>query len=479
MQTIITALAERVRARPTSIALIWGDVPVDTVRFDAMTTAGAAALLDAGVVPGDRVLLHLPNSRKLALAYYAAFKAGATAVPVPAGASPGEIRYIVGSCHPRLGLRCATDAAAPQPGLQWLTLENHWPAASAPRNLPAIAIDSPAVILYTSGTTGQAKGVTHTHRSLRALLEVYRRAPGTEMAAVISLPIVHSYAFFTFVSTISTGGTAILLEHPDAEKILDAIDRHSAGMAIASPKMAHELIAAQLRSPRRLNALSHINISGDLVPLGLQQRFMAVFGPRMRRTYGSSEMGPITGEPAGTIAGSAVGLPFRGVDLHILDEHGHDVPAGQVGEIVVRSPWMASGYWGNHAETTAAFRNGYLHTGDLGFLDATMRLHFAGRKKEIIVRGAHKVPPVQLEEILRSHPAVEDAAVWGIPDPILGQVVGAWVIAKAPVSVEELREFVRPQVATHKCPEQIFFVATFPRTAAGKLQRRMLAPPAA
>jgi acyl-CoA synthetase (AMP-forming)/AMP-acid ligase II len=140
---------------------------------------------------------------------------------------------------------------------------------------------------------------------------------------------------------------------------------------------------------------------------------------------------------------------------------------------------MASGYWGNHAEAATAFRNGFLHTGDLGLLDKAGRLHFAGRKKEIIVRGAHKVPPVQLEEILRRHPAVEDAAVWGVPDPVLGQTVAAWVIAKKPVTAEELREFVRPQVATHKCLEHVFFVAAFPRTESGKLQRRMLKPPAA
>lgn len=478
MQTIIAALAERARAQPESIALIWQDAPINAARFDAMATAGAVGLLNAGVLPGNRVLLYLPNSRELTLAYYACFKAGATAVPVPNGSSAAEIRHITESCQPHIGLTCTALPTVSLHGLRWLTLDADWPPpAAAPVHLPAANPDHTAIIIYTSGTTGRARGVMHTHRALQNLLGAYRRLRGETMTVVVTTPIVHSHGFFTFIGTISTGGTVVLQADADAEKILDAIDRHSAHMAIASPKMAHALADVQARSPRRLATLSHINVSGDIVPVDLQQRFRKVFGPRMRRTYGSSEAGPMAAESAGAVTGNALGFPFPGADIRILDGHGRDVAAGEVGEIVAHTPWMASGYWDNFTETAAAFRDGWLHTGDLGFRDASMRLHFTGRKKEFIVSGGQNISPLQIEEVLRRHPAVEDVAAWGLPDIALGQSVAAWVVVKAPVTAEALRELARSQIAKHKCPEQIFFVTSLPKTATGKPLRRMLTAP--
>lgn len=477
MQTIVTALAERAKSHPASTTIVWQDAVIDSTAFDALTTAGAMALIKAGVVPGDRVLLNLRNSRELAIAYYSCFKAGAIAVPLRRGSSADEIAQIAGICQPRIGLTHTALPAVHLPSMPWLTLDEHWPAAAGPGRLPTVDADGIAVIIHTSGTTGRERGVAHTHRSLRGLLNAYPGSLRTGIATVIPLPLVHSYALFTLVSMISTGGTVILLDEPDPETMLDAIDRHAAKMAIATPSIAHALTEAQARAPRRLAALSHINVSGDIVPLELQQRFNQVFGSRMRRTYGSSEMGPIAGESIGIVAANSLGFPFPGVEIRILDESGRDVPAGQVGEIVARSSSMASGYWREDAATAAAFRDGYWHTGDLGFRDQTMRLYFAGRKKELIVRAGQNISPIQIEEILRRHPAVADVAVWGIPDAVLGQSVAAWVIPKAPVSAEQLCDFVRPQVSELKRLERVFFVATLPRTTVGKVRRQSLVAP--
>lgn len=474
MQTIITALAERARTNPESTAIIWQDTAIDSASFDALSTSGAMALIQAGVTPGDRVLLHMRNSRELPIAYYSCFKAGATAVPIRRGASAGEIGQMVDICQPRIGLTHDSLPLVHMPSMPWLVLDERWPAAGNRGRLPVIDPDSIAVILHTSGTTGRERGVVHTHRSLRGLLDAYPGATKSSLKTVIPLPLMHNYALFTLVSMISIGGTAILLDEPGPEDMLDAIDRHSAKMAISTPALAHALAEVQARVPRRLSTLSHINVSGDLVPLDLQQRFNQVFGNRMRRTYGSSEMGPIAGELIGSIVANSLGSPFPGVEIRILDDHGHDVPAGQVGEIVTRSASMATGYWREEEASAAAFRNGYWYTGDLGFRDGTMRLYFAGRKKEFILRAGQNISPIQIEEVLRRHPAVEDVAVWGLPDAVLGQQIAAWVVAKAPVSAGQLRDFVRPQVSEYKCPERIFFVTALPRTATGKVQRRML-----
>ncbi len=477
MQTIITALAERARLSPASTAIIWRDTAIDSASLDALSSTGALTLISAGVTPGDRVLLNMRNSRELAIAYYACFKAGAIAVPIRKGASAGEIEQMAGICQPRIGLTQAALPFAPMPSMPWLILDEHWPVAGNPAPLPAIDADGIAVILHTSGTTGRERGVVHTHRTLRGLLNAYPGSTPPGFAAVIPLPIVHNYALFTFLSMVSIGGTVILLDEPSADELLDAIDRHSARMAISTPAIAHALAEAQARAPRPLATLSHINVSGDVMHLDLQQRFNRIFGNRMRRTYGASEMGPIAGESLGNVAANSLGLPFPGVEIRILDQNGRDLAAGQVGEIVTRSASMAAGYWREDSETAAAFRNGYWHTGDLGFRDASMRLHFAGRKKELIVRAGQNISPLQIEEILRRHPAVDDVAVWGVPDQALGQVVAAWVVLKAPVSAEQLREFLRPQISENKYPERIFFVGSLPRTATGKLQRRALVQP--
>ncbi|MBX3666568.1 MAG: acyl--CoA ligase [Burkholderiales bacterium] len=478
MQTIITALAERARSRPASTAIIWQDTAIDSATFDALTTAGAMALIQAGVTPGDRILLHLRNSREAPIAYYSCFKAGATAVPIRRGASAGEIGQMADICQPRIGLTHAALPSVHLPSMPWLILDEHWPAAGNQGCLPTIDIDSIAVILHTSGTTGRERGVAHTHRTLSGLLNAYPGSTQAGLVTVIPLPLMHNYALFTLVSIISVGGTVILLDEPAPEDLLDAMDRHSAKMAISNPALAHALAEAQARAPRRLPALSHINVSGDVVPLDLQKRFNQVFGNRMRRTYGSSEAGPIAGEPIGSVAANSLGFPFPGVEIRILDEHGRDVPNGQIGEIVARSPSMAAGYWREEEATAAAFRDGYWHSGDLGFRNEAMRLHFAGRKKEFILRAGQNISPIQIEEVLRRHPAVGDVAVWGLPDEALGQRIAAWVIPKAPVSDEQLRDFVRPQVSEYKYPERIFFVTALPRTATGKVQRHALVPPA-
>lgn len=478
MHTIIAALSERARQQPASTAIIWRDTAIDSASFEALTTSGAMALIKAGVSPGDRVLLRQRNSRELPIAYYACFKAGAIAVPIRIGASAGEIGQMVDICRPRLGLTHAALPFTHVPSMPWLTLDEHWPAAEDHGRLPAIDPDSIAVILHTSGTTGRERGVVHTHRTLYGLLNAYPGSTRTGFKTVIPLPLMHNYALFTLISMISTGGTAILLDEPAPEALLDAIDRHSARMAISTPALAHSLAEAQSRAPRRLAALSHINVSGDFVPLDLQKRFNAVFGNRMRRTYGSSEMGPIAGELIGSVSASSLGFSFPGVEIRILDDHGRDVSPGQIGEIVVRSASMAAGYWHEDEASATDFRGGYWHSGDLGFRDKAMRLHFAGRRKELIVRAGQNISPIQIEEVLRLHPAVQDVAVWGLPDAVLGQSIAAWVVPKAPVSAGQLLDFVRPRVSVYKCPERVFFVTSLPRTATGKVQRRALAPPA-
>jgi long-chain acyl-CoA synthetase len=472
--TLVDALRRRAQADPSRAAIVWRDAPIGSAHFDHLTTAGAAHLMDVGVGRGDRVLLSLPTGIELAVAYYACFKAGATAVPVPKGASAIEVGQLIEDCRPRVGLTSASAIRVQSPSIRWLTLDERWPARAGSTRLPAVGADDLAVILFTSGTTGRARGVMHTHRSILGWLNATDAVPQTRDTVVVAMPLVHSYGFVTFVSRLSLGARVVLLPEFDAGTVLDAIDRHSATTTIANPAMAHALVKEQSRMPRRLESLRRISVSGDMASLDLQERCRKVFGDRVCRTYGSTEVTPIAGEAAGAVAANSLGRCFPGVDVRILDEDGGVVAPGVVGEIVVRSPSMAVGYWRDRASTAAAFRGGYFHTGDLGSRDEHGQLYFAGRGKEIIVRAGLNISPRQIEDELRRHPAVADVAVSGLPDAVLGQSIAAWVVPRSEVSPGDLREFVRLRVADHKCPGDVFIVTALPRTATGKVNRRAL-----
>lgn len=475
--TLIDTLARQVRAQPTASALIWRGAAISYAEFDARSTAGAMSLVHAGVVPGDRVMLHLANSAALALAYYACFKAGAVAAPVPKDASAAEIEQIAHDCGPVLGLVTPEHWPSATPSLRWITMDGDWPGEPVGVPLPAPGRDALAVILYTSGTTGRARGVMHTHRTLLGWLNARAITSYCRESVVVSLPLVHGYAFMTLISTLTMGGTVILLGGREPDAVLDAINQWGAMRAIANPAMAHELVEEQVRAPRRLASLRRISVSADMTPLPLQQRFAEIFGDRMRRTYGSTEVGSIAGEPAGAIAANSLGRPSPGVEVRIVDAGGRDAAIHEIGEIAARSASMAIGYWDDASATAQTFREGFFHSGDLGFRDEQGRLFFAGRSKELIIRAGRNIAPRQIEDVLRQHPAVADAAVWGIPHPVLGQSVAAWVVPRTAVSPQELRAFIRPHVAEHKCPDQIFLVRGLPMTATGKVNRRALVRP--
>lgn len=489
--TLGSVLDDTAASRPEQPAIIAETGRLTFLQLSLLSTRFAEALIRAQILPGDRVLLRFDNSIELAIAYCGCFRAGVTAVPVPAGATSAELLDICEECRPTAAIDQYRHAA-PDPGcitsvvprsvkvysaLDPLATLDDVPrhaARGATMTLPSVGDDAPAVLLYTSGTTAAPKGVIHTHRSLLAWHARHRR--GGEAVVAIGMPVVHSFGFSTLISTLIAGGTAILIGSGSTSRLLTAIAQHRAIVAIANPAMCSELLASVAEVSATCQSLRVLNVSGDVVPYELQVRLRDVFGRRVQRTYGATEMAPIAAELRGAVRPSTLGYPVGGVDVRIVDPDGQAVEGEDTGEILVRSDWLCAGYWSRERETETLVRDGWFHTGDLGHRTSDGLLWFDGRKKEIIVRHGLNVSPRQVEGVLLQHPTIMDAAVIGSADGASGEAVVAYVAlrAHAVVDVADLIEFARRRLAPHKCPQQIHILEVLPRSATGKVLRRVL-----
>ena len=342
--------------------------------------------------------------------------------------------------------------------------------------LPANEIDRPALIIYTSGTTARPKGVTHTHATLvRTVETMWRIGPAGIGIAVTS--IMHPSGIYCLVlPTLLAAGTVVLVPMFDPVEVLDAIERHRCTNTFLLPAMAQLLVVEQLKRKRDVSSLQWIIAGGDSVPVALQNQFQEACGLPLREGIGMTETCPILANPPDGLRPGSLGVPLSGVEAGVVDNDGRPIPDGEIGELVVRSPLNFVGYWNNPEETAATLRNGWLHTGDLVKRDASGYYWFQGRKKQIIVREGFNVAPQEVEEILYQHPAVFEAGVFGLPDPVLGEKVIASVSLRPgkQVNEAELREFARKHLNDLKVPEKIHFLAELPKGLSGKVDRRLL-----
>jgi long-chain acyl-CoA synthetase len=262
----------------------------------------------------------------------------------------------------------------------------------------------------------------------------------------------------------------------DPVAVLDAIERHRCTFFFVLPALGQFLVEEQMRRPRDVSSLQIVVAGGDTVPVSMQNRFQEHFGFRMQEGYGLTEGGFLSFNPADRIRMGSIGLPVPGVEMRLVDPMDHDVAEGEVGEIVVRSASTCAGYWNDPVATADMMRGGWLHTGDLGSRDADGYFWFRGRVKQIIVRAGSNISPQEVEEALYQHPAVLEAGVVGMPDPVYGELVAAFVALREGMAVDEagLQAFARERLADYKTPERIFFVPELPKGLTGKVDRRSL-----
>jgi long-chain acyl-CoA synthetase len=355
---------------------------------------------------------------------------------------------------------------------------------------PARALDDTAVILYTSGTTGQPRGaeLTHANMVINAMTSHHLFAPafggGTDQRTVlVTLPLFHATAQTAQMNAGFIGGyRLVLLPRFDPAAVLDAMIREAIEFWVAVPTMYWALLQHVRASGVDVGAAAaslRLCVSGGApMPVEVMREFEATFGVRILEGYGLSETAPVATFNQLQLPSrpGTVGVPLFGVEVRCVDESDAPVAAGTRGEVVIRGPNVMKGYLGRPEDTAEALRGGWFHTGDIGVLDADGYLSIVDRKKDLILRGGTNVYPREIEEVLMTHPAVALCAVIGVPDARLGEEVKAFVVRRpgATVTADELIGWCRDQMAAYKYPRTVEFRDALPTGATGKLLKRAL-----
>ncbi len=494
--TPAAALMHQVQTRPKSAAFVFCEEVWTYERLAVEAESLARGLAVRGVAPGDRVVLHMMNRPEMIVAYYACFQLGAIAAPLRTAFKFAELAPLLQRLKPALyigdiGLYenvAPVDASILPPGKRFVvngTFEDHgvqpWETLSDGDSDTKLssspALYKPAVLINTSGTTGQPKFVVHTPATLSETIDLIVKHWGfsDDDVMIEPLPMAHISGLLTFLSFIQFGTPFILLESFDADMVLDSIERHRCTWCLGFPAQYAALVECQRARPRNLASLRICLTGADVCPIDLQERVTAIFGAPLYNVWGATEVvGSMT---FGLQRGPVVRIA-KGAQVRLIDENGADVAEGEAGELLIRGANVFDGYWNDPKATEESLRAGWYHTGDLMRRGEGDELWFVARKKDIIIRGGTNISPVEVEQALvASHPAVEEAAVVGIPDAVLGQRVFGFVkLAKRATDtvVSEILRNVATRLAPYKVPERLEIVDALPRNALSKVDRNML-----
>jgi len=468
---------------PESIAIICGDAALTRKELERTTSALAAWLLAGGLKPGCRVAIHWCNSIEIVTLYFACFKAGLLAVPINIRLKAHEVAWILQHSQPSIcfsqpELNSLTTEAAAGAGVR-VPLHSSLPAPrdvhDSAVNLPPRDDNEPCAIFYTSGTTAHPKGVTHSHASLAGTAQLVGTMLSTAGTTTLSLTQVsHMAAMSLLLPALFGSHTSVLLPVFDPDVALNLIERHGVNLVLGMPAMLAMLAEEQSRRPRDVSNLRSVCVGGDAAPLALHRKYRELFSVPLYEVIAMSESVPLSWNVEGDFRPGSCGKPRAGVEARVVPLDG--APSG-VGELAVRSPATFLHYWRDPEATAEALRDGWLYTGDLVREDNDGYLWFAGRRKQIIVRCGSNIAPQEVEDAISQHPAILEAVVFGMPDPLWGQSVAACVVLREghSVSGDDLMDFVRVRLADYKVPERVSFLTALPKGPTGKVDRRALA----
>jgi long-chain acyl-CoA synthetase len=483
----------RLIARYASLAggrsgLVYADRTWSYADLDTCARALASAMT-ADRLAGERVALMLPNGPEAVLAYLASFEAGAVATPLNSRYAPPEIEAVLRRARPRWIVAQADrldqlDRVDPQvlDGVRVLVVggDRYEPLEPLLRGEPldptetAPLSDAPAVLFFTSGSTGAPKGVVHSQASALAMLTSTSEALGevnpSDVVQVFE-PLVHVSGFIATFTTLMAGGTVTLHEGFDVERYVAALVEHRPTLVCTHIDVLAQVVRAPGARRDWFSSLRGVYTGGDTVPTPLQKEFLEIAGLPIAVGWGMTEAIWLTvvREPRLERDG-CVGAPVTGVQVR-TDE--------TTGELLVRGPMVMLGYWEDEPLTATTMAGGWLHTGDLGQRDADGVWWFVGRMKDLIVRRTSKITPGEVESALDLHPAVAMSAVVGAPDPDEGAVPVAFVVTRPGkvASAEQLTDFLAQRIAAYKIPVRIHFQDHLPLTASGKIAHRELKEP--
>jgi long-chain acyl-CoA synthetase len=491
---LATVLTDSAQRDSDHTALKLDDMEVSYGLLDEGSARVAALLADKGVAEGDRVGIMLPNVPYFAVCYYGVLRAGGVVVPMNVLLKRREVAFYLRDPEAKLlfaweGFADDAKAGAQEAGAECLVVtpgdfEEMLAGVEPRRDVADRDPDDTAVILYTSGTTGTPKGAELTHQNLLRNCEISRDmfGIGSEAVTLGALPLFHSFGQTCGMNaTMAAGGTLTLIPRFEPGKALEIIQRDKVNVFEGVPTMYSAMFHFDDRDKFDTSTLELCVSGGSAMPVELMRGFEDAFECKILEGYGLSESSPVASfnRPDRERKPGSIGIPIEGVEMKVVDDDGNDVPQGEVGEIVIRGHNVMKGYWNKPDATSETLRDGWLHTGDMANVDEDGYFFIVDRKKDLIIRGGYNVYPREIEEVLYEHPAVMEAAVIGVKDDKLGEEIGAAVTLKdgADASADELREFVKEQVAAYKYPRRVWFVDELPKGPTGKILKREIEPP--
>ncbi len=474
------------RCESPRIALRFGALTLTHDELKSSARGLAGGLVEAGIAPGERVALFMPNSPELVIAYLACFATGVVAVPLNTRYRAPEVADALKRSEAQTLIvhRDLLGEVHGGPERRWIVgdRDEAWHAvleAEPVRARPARG-DAPAVILFTSGSTSRPKGVVHTHASMNHTVDTQARVQklGPGDVNLVTLAMCHVAGLFgQLLPTLQTGGCCILHSRYEAAAAACEIEQSRVTRIQLLPAQLATLLDAAAADGRDLSSLRCAIVGGDALALDLHARFREMTGLEVTEVCGMTECFNYSmNSPFGAKRLGSIGRAPPGTELRLDGAAGRGPSVGQASEILVRSAGVMRGYWRDPEHTAEVLRDGWLHTGDIARRDDKGWYWFVGRSKDVIIRGGSNVAPGEVEAVLHEHPSVSAALVVGVADRQLGQRIAAWVQPRvgAIVSEQELARFVRERLAAYKAPEWIWIEPELPTTSVGKLDRHRL-----
>jgi len=486
-------LEKTAHRQPQKTAIITKDEELTFAALNQRIHGLAANLQQTGIRQGDRVGVLLPNCAAIPLSYFATQKIGAVTVILDARLKGKELQGVLKDAAVKLlivhqQLRAEADEAFKELGRipLWVVngegdenFEKRFFVPAAPANLPQLRADDDALILYTSGTTGEPKGVVLSYRNLAQYPGVMGETAITNASTIRGciLPMSHIVGPIVCNDLADKGFTLVIFDQINPVTLLEGIQQYRVTVFESVPIVFQLLLGVRDLASYDTSSVKIAAMMGTSIPLPLLRAFQSA-QPHIKviQGYGLTETSPmitlVEPERAETKMGS-IGRAVRGVEVKIVDEAGKEVPIGEPGEIITRGPHVMKGYFRKLEATLARIRDGWLYTGDVGKVEADGYYYHLGRRDDMIITGGLNVYPAEVENLIYTYPGVQETIVFAIPDPKRGHVIGAALVQRPGANIleRELLTFLRGNLANFKVPQKIVVRDSLPRTSSGKLIR--------
>ncbi len=485
---------------PHKVALIFEEKSFTYQQLDQLASRVANGLRGLGIKQGDRVALFLPNIPEFIISYLGILKLGAIAVSVNVMFKTEEVSHVLNDCAAKIVItteaQCQYVSTADLPHLEQILIAEGESdlglslgqlMANADSRAKAVAVErnTPASIVYTSGTTGFSKGATLSHGNV--ISNMYAQNRCCRMTAddklLLYLPLFHCFGQNAILNAgLNACATIVLQRRFELEQVLKNITVHNVTMFFGVPTVFIKLLKADI-SPRVFQSIRYYFSAAASMPVAVVQHWQSEYGLTIHEGYGLTETSPCAcyNHDLQYKFGS-VGMPIENVEMKIVDVYGEQLPPGELGEIAIRGPNVMLGYWNRPQATAQAIKNGWFHTGDLGRIDEQGFFYIVDRLKDMINMSGFKVYPNEVEQVIYQHPAVAEVAIYGVPDPEKGEIVKANIVAKnsdRAITASEIKEFCSQRLANYKIPREISFVVDLPKNPTGKILKRVLRQEAA